>query len=194
MAGGIFYNSVAQSGLIYNNVEQRGCFFNSAEVWRKDYILYSNGNVGVSGGWTVANTSNDAYAGDGGTHLALSSNSGSYSRSAWWRTNGWIDLTNINTITMNFSVSNLGVSEVQLFVTRMNGGEGNYEGQCQFLFQGGTFDANTPAKNRQVGGGNGTLTLNVSGINGGWYVGFGHCSRMNLNVNAWCGMTSCIAS
>lgn len=194
MAGGLFLNNVAQSSLIYNNVEQRGCYLNNAEVWRKDYTFYNNGDVGISGGWTVATSSDGASAANGGTHLALSTNSGSYDRSAWWRTSGWVDLTNIRTITISFAASNLGASEIQFFATRMNGGEANYEGQCQFLFKGGTFDANTPAKVRQVGGGNGTLTLDVSGITGGWYLGFGHCSRMNLNVNTWCGMTSCIGS
>lgn len=195
MAGGIFFNNVAQSSLFYNGAEQRECFYNNTSVWRKDYTLYNGGNVGVSGGWSVANVVDGVSCGNGGNHLAISSNSGSYDRSGWWRTNNLIDLTNIRTITLSFSCSNMGVGEIQLFATRMYGNEANYAGECQNLFKGGTFDANTIAKTRQVGGsGAYTLTLDVSGATGNWYIGFGHCSRSNLNVSAWCGMTSCIAS
>lgn len=62
MAGGIFYNSVAQSGLFYNNVEQRGCFYNNAEVWKKSLQVYPGAGVAnaVNNGsykpyWTYSN-------------------------------------------------------------------------------------------------------------------------------------------
>lgn len=50
MAGGIFYNSVAQSGLFYNNVEQKSCFYNNAEIWKKSLQVYP--------GCSVANAQN----------------------------------------------------------------------------------------------------------------------------------------
>lgn len=49
MAGGIFFNNVAQSGLFYNGAEQRECYFNNVLNWKKELTLFYNGAFGGLG-------------------------------------------------------------------------------------------------------------------------------------------------
>ena len=40
MAGGIFFNNVAQSSLFYNGAEQRECYFNNVLNWKKELQVF----------------------------------------------------------------------------------------------------------------------------------------------------------
>ena len=59
---GLFYNNTAVSqanSVFINNQSANQVFYNNTLVWKKETLLWENGNNGVSGGWTTRYMAND---------------------------------------------------------------------------------------------------------------------------------------